>query len=166
MCHTTKAACHGPGRLLVDISEVLHSFHGGELRAGGAPGLAPVRPAVGMAHGRPLVGEDPRGRQPWTVAERGVQCDEALLGDRGRGHNRDSAGAEPQAQDVSMALSEVGEGAVEWLLSQELVEVADQGNGSGLRRRWLVMAGVPATASLHQRQQCRDENGDDKHNGA
>jgi hypothetical protein len=88
-----------------------------------------------------------------------------LLDDRGRGHNRHSAGD----QDVSMALSEVGEGAVEWLLFHELVEVADQGNGgSGLWQRWWVMAGVPATASLHQRQQCRNENGDDKHkhNGA
>jgi len=57
-----------------------------------------------------------------------------------RGHNRDSGAAESQAQDVSMAVSEVGEGAVEWLLYQE-VEVADVGNGSGLRRR-RVMASV------------------------
>jgi hypothetical protein len=38
------------------------------------------------------------------------------MGDWGGGHDRDSAGAEAQAEDVAMAGGEVGEGAVEWFL--------------------------------------------------
>lgn len=134
---------HGTRLANVDVGELEHAVRGEELGDGDAADVAPVGPVIGGAHGGPVVGEDPAGRQLRPVGERGVARAEALLGGGGGGHDDHAAGPEAQLEDGAVAGGESRERAVEGLLEE--VQVADERESGRPRRR--VPASPTTTSS-------------------